>query len=292
MAKKTNARARRRARAAELAAAQNWTREAALQALGPCPAVPRYCRVSEDSPNPRADAQYIAKQRDCRSSIARRKEWLRQRDEIEAEHRRRQKLLAAPKAEDSTTREDGLEVNAFDKDRGTPQRAAQGHGLHQAEIADPTPSNRSQKRTVTRATDTLGHLVRNRDIGRGHRKAGQRFQRDFAKAHLDRMAIATLVRVEGGGRRGGNGTVDGAKVDVGNAIRALGGERSQVASVIWYVLGQGYSIREWCLRMSMGHRRHVNPHVAKGLLIAGLETLHEFYFGDGVRGDGDGRKAA
>jgi hypothetical protein len=107
-------------------------------------------------------------------------------------------------------------------------------------------------------------------------QAAETFFLDYRAAHpATSRASWSIERVDGGGRGDGTpvcGAVD-AERRLRDAIRVVG---PAGADVLISVVGQEDSLREYAARLS-ANGRLVNPHEAKGLLLASLSTLARHY---------------
>lgn len=117
------------------------------------------------------------------------------------------------------------------------------------------------------AETLLARLERNGDIDHPQRQAGERFHRLFQRAALDPLRAADMARISGcGASREPHGS-ENARRQVNAVIAIMGGRTSLAGSILWDVIGEDQSMRQWALR----HGRDAK--VAKGILIATLAHI-------------------
>lgn len=93
--------------------------------------------------------------------------------------------------------------------------------------------------------DTLRALYRNGTIDDAQLAAGRQFEEDFRLARIDPLKAPDLSRVPGqGGSEITTATCD-AKDRVWAALQRVGGLRSMAGRVLWHVLGEGMSFRDY-----------------------------------------------
>ena len=155
-----------------------------------------------------------------------------------------------------------------------PSRERERHGL--VEKVRSLSDSHGQIAAPYRAVDTLERMYRAKTIDGELRTAGERFRDDFARAHLEPLSIPRLDRIPGAGRAEDlSDRAMGARESVHRALAALGGLPTPVAEAAWAILGEGWSIKEWCERRPWG--RGLKPETASGILIAALSLLASHY---------------
>lgn len=122
------------------------------------------------------------------------------------------------------------------------------------------------------AEGLLGRLQRRGDIGLAQRTAGEQFARLFCLAALDPLRAADMGQRIGGGPTNSAAFIEYARSRINRALDALGGIGSPAGSCAWFVLGLDMPIAEWARREGWSGRP-LNPHVAKGTLLATLGVL-------------------
>jgi hypothetical protein len=95
-----------------------------------------------------------------------------------------------------------------------------------------------------RAVDTIELLLQRGIITKEAAMAADQFRRAFRVATLDPLRAADLSRVPGARGRGGDPPT-WASERVSDAVDALGGQGSLVASCLWHIVGLEWSIRRW-----------------------------------------------
>lgn len=155
-----------------------------------------------------------------------------------------------------------------------PSRERARHG--QIETVGTLSDSHGQIGAPYRAVDTLERMFRAKTIDSELKTAGERFRDDFARAHLEPLSVPRLDRIPGAGRGGDlSDRAIGARESVHRALAALGGLPTPVAEAAWAILGEGWSIKEWCERRPWG--RGLKPETASGILIAALSLLASHY---------------
>lgn len=110
-------------------------------------------------------------------------------------------------------------------------------------------------------------------------RAGNRFHSELLAAHEPVVKAADLTRVKvdtshKACERPMGGTDSASRRQVSEALGACGGLNSRIGSVLWFVVGMEFSLREWSERFdSWGIDRKAVP----GLLLAALEMLVQHY---------------
>lgn len=128
------------------------------------------------------------------------------------------------------------------------------------------------------SNDSLATLLRNGSITSAMHTAGERFHRTFVFAQLSSAAAPSLGRLRGVSPTGGGipERVAAAESAVDRALSAVGGIASPGGSAVWFVVGLGYSVKEWAAREGWNGRA-LNPHEAKGVLVTALGVLVMHY---------------
>jgi hypothetical protein len=120
------------------------------------------------------------------------------------------------------------------------------------------------------AETLLAKLERRGDIRAAERDAGEKFHRLFQRAALDPLRAADMARIGGAtGPRDAHGS-ENARRQANAVIAVMGGRASLAGSILWDVIGEDQSMRQWSLR----HGRR--EEVAKGILIATLARLADY----------------
>lgn len=104
--------------------------------------------------------------------------------------------------------------------------------------------------------------------------AGDRFRIMFRRANLDLLRAQMLFEPVDGKPTYQDFIAgdDNAYRYVKFVMAALGGTNSPGGSCVWYVLGEGYTIEEWCTKCGWSGRTMSNDH-ATGVLIAALGVM-------------------
>ena len=133
----------------------------------------------------------------------------------------------------------------------------------------------------TRTVDVIAAMLRNGTISPEMAQAGRQFQRLFHAAGLHGGGggeTAAVPRDRGrrfGARRGGDDLerVVDARAALHRAVTMLGGHGSPGGRAVWFVIGEGVSIRDHARRTRWGVGRSMTEEVVRGVLIAGLGVL-------------------
>lgn len=144
----------------------------------------------------------------------------------------------------------GVAVRRFGNDRGTPERARHDP----VAVVDIVVDNRRAR--VARAKDMIARMQSNGTINGSMVWAARRFQGDFDTAGLDPLRAGPLERRSKG--TSDDSATTAARERIANATRALGGHGSPAALVVWFVVGGGYTIKDWALRERWGAGRSLN----------------------------------
>lgn len=137
-------------------------------------------------------------------------------------------------------------------------------------------------RKVARTVDVLAAMLRNGTITTDMARAGRRFQGLYQAAQFDSGGGgpgAGVPRDRGrrfGGRGGAGLEVDralDARRALAGAVAVLGGHGSPGAGAVWFVVGEGMSIRDYAQRTRWGARRGMTEEVVRGVLVAALAVL-------------------
>lgn len=144
---------------------------------------------------------------------------------------------------------------------------------------------------VRRTLDLMARMHRNGTINTAQANAGRRFRADFDVAHFDPRQAADLGRLRLQGRAAGlyqddpTERVQDARNRTWRALEALGGHASPAGHAAWHILGVGDSLADWAEGGGFADHRPLNPHAARGILIAVLGVLAAHYgFERGRRG--------
>ena len=131
-----------------------------------------------------------------------------------------------------------------------------------------------------RSIDILAALARRGVITSEMRAAGETFRDEFYRAQLGALRAADVSRPPGGHQNpsGPSFAIQRARERLWDAIAAVGGMVSDAGSCCWHVLGLEDTLKTWgenrAWRMS---GRPINPHEARGILIAALGMLASHY---------------
>lgn len=127
-----------------------------------------------------------------------------------------------------------------------------------------------------RTVDTLGQMLANGTITQEMHDAGAVFRRQFRVAALDQLRAMPLLRLPGGSGDRLTERQAKARMEVADAVMALGGFDSAAGSIVWHVVGIECSVREWAQRQGWGGRS-VGHAQAQGMLVAALGVLAVVY---------------
>jgi hypothetical protein len=129
-----------------------------------------------------------------------------------------------------------------------------------------------------RVVDTIGRMMRNRNITREMHDAARDFAAAFTIARFDPVVCMSLDRLPGSSSPA---DLTDARRRVDGAIDALGGLGSPAGGCVWHVVGMQRSIREWSMRQGWSGRP-IGEKQAHGILVAALGMLARHY-GYGAR---------
>lgn len=167
-----------------------------------------------------------------------------------------------------TVSQSGVAVRVYGNDRGTPERAAQD-GLEKLAVVETVEGGTRARASKT--TDTIGRMLMNGTIDVSMARAARRFHADFMLAQLNGVKAAPLER-RSKGLTDDSATL-AARERVAGAVQILGGHGAPASMAVWFVVGCGYSVREWARRERFGSGGCLNEHTAKGILIGALSAL-------------------
>jgi hypothetical protein len=148
-----------------------------------------------------------------------------------------------------------------------------GRELEEVREVDPDGRIVVHHRTV----NTLGRMLKSGSIDQAMYDAARAFQAAFAIAHFEPLRAASMLRIPGAEQ-----TPElhehqfHARRRIHDALMALGGLSSPVASCAWHVIGCGHSLREWALRQRWSGRS-VDQRKARRMFILALELLARQY---------------
>lgn len=151
-------------------------------------------------------------------------------------------------------------------------------------------------RPLARTLTTLDSMARRGFISDRQYEAGQIFEQDFLRAaYPTHRALNPMALREGkGGQRGDldeflTSTQLDARERVWRALKCLGGGTTSAGLVLWYVVGLGQTVSEFCEAQTLGGRR-TDKNRASAHLVSALDCLVAFF---GLTGpDLRGRKMA
>lgn len=174
-------------------------------------------------------------------------------------------------------RRHGVEVAVLGKDMGPPERR------HHDPVEETDTLVEGRLVRVRRTLDLMGTMRRNGTISTAQANAGRRFRADFDLAHFDPRRSPDLGRLRLQGRAAG--VYDGglperiqdARNRIWSALEALGGHCSPAGHAAWHILGVGQPLAVWATAEGFADHRPLNPHTARGILIATLGVLAAHY---------------
>jgi hypothetical protein len=155
----------------------------------------------------------------------------------------------------------------------------------------PTPERRKHNRIIReevqnvdesgavswpfRVVDTLAIMEGNGTITAEQRKAGEDFRLLFRRAQLEALRCCDLAkpRVDNGVAPVLPASVEYARRDVQAVLDAVG---KPADSCLWHIVGLEISIDAWRTQR-WWNGRMLNPHAAKGILIAALGALASYF---------------
>ena len=125
-----------------------------------------------------------------------------------------------------------------------------------------------------RVVDTIGLMLRNGTIDMAMHDAARAFAQDFAAA---RLMGHKAVNPNPSGGFGCSMTERAAMAlrRVHRAMDAVGGFDSLTGSLLWDVVGQGLSLREWCDNGWRGRKLDIRE--ARGVMLSLLPLLAKSY---------------
>lgn len=131
---------------------------------------------------------------------------------------------------------------------------------------------------LSRTVDTVGRLLKNGMLAENEAGAANRFRQDFHRGQLDPARAPDIGRIPTRGKRYGvSSRIEEARDAVWHAMQSLGGMRSPAGSCVWYIVGAGYTIREWSIQQSFGRGVSLRHEVATGILVGALGALQAHY---------------
>jgi len=174
-------------------------------------------------------------------------------------------------------RRNGVEVAVQGNDMGPPERRQHDP----VEETDTLVEGRLAR--VRRTLDLMGRMRRNGTINAAQANAGRRFRADFDVAHFDPRQAPDLGRLRLQGRAAGvfegdmPERIQDARNQVWSALEALGGHTSPAGQAAWHILGVGHPLAVWADGERFVNHRPLNPHTARGILVAALGVLAAHY---------------
>jgi hypothetical protein len=175
----------------------------------------------------------------------------------------------ATRTDEMVLSDNGVAVKRYGNDRGTKERSRHDP----VAVVDTLVGKRRAR--AARVKDTIARLQSNGTIDAAMVWAARRFQGDFDTAALDPLRAGALERRSPG--RSDDSATMAARERVANATQALGGHGSPAALAIWFVVGGGYTIKDWALRQRWGSGGSLNELTARGILIGALAALQGHY---------------
>jgi len=161
------------------------------------------------------------------------------------------------------------------EDLSAPSKWRLQHGDISAPIREADPETGTPVRH-RRAVDTLGMMLANGTITPEMHEAGVIFRKLFRSAALDGIVTSQLIRFGGATNDDMPNRQIEAKRRVTKALDALGGHHSPAGSIVWFVVGLEFSVREWAMRQGWSGRPVHGP-MAQGILVAALGTLARYF---------------
>lgn len=174
-------------------------------------------------------------------------------------------------------RRNGVEVAVQGDDRGPPERRQHDP------VAETDTLVEGRLARVRRTLDLMARMRRNGTIGAAQASAGRRFRGDFDRAHFDPRQSPDLGRLRRQGRAAGvyecdmPGGIQDARDRIWCALEALGGHASPAGQAAWHILGVGHPLAVWAEGEGFADHRPLNPHTARGILVAALGVLAAHY---------------
>ena len=162
----------------------------------------------------------------------------------------------------------GVEIAKHRNDEGPPE-LRQHTAIGKSEV-----NEGGEVRKRARTIDLPRTMRTNNLITFDQESAWRRFAADFHTAILDPRRAPDIGRVPGlGGRNDMREAVEDAKDRIAAAVRSLGGHGTLSADAAWFVMGVGNSVKEWSQSRRIGTGKHLQPQVARGLVMASAATL-------------------
>ncbi len=180
-------------------------------------------------------------------------------------------VAGKPRTEEAATFSDGLWCPISREEGPTFERLAQG------DMEKGWQEGR-EKGSGYRRVDPLKAMLNAQTITDGQHWAGTVFRNKADTAVLDPLRAGLYGFRIGTGAGPVNGLphrIESARTWIANAVAVLGGHSSQLASVTWYVVGLGWSIRRYQQERSW-HGRVPNPHAVAAKVEAALSILEPF----------------
>lgn len=125
-----------------------------------------------------------------------------------------------------------------------------------------------------RVVDTLRAMHKRGTLTDGQYAAGVAFQQTFARAHLDGLRAANLMRQSGGG--GPHDlphSAESARRKVGEIMELLGGHTTMMALAVYWIAGYGLTLKQFCEREVFANKRPLDNRAAGAHLVDGLQIL-------------------
>ena len=153
-------------------------------------------------------------------------------------------------------------------------------GVTVALYGDDRGTERTARGSPGRRVDTIGALLASGHIDEAQADAGWEFQRQFNRAMASRsVGIGAAVpdgmppRDSGGWYGEGRWRGSQSAEKVRRSLQAVGGTGSPGGRVLWYVVGEGWSLRAFAEGLGWGGSGARDWRTVRGVLVAALGVL-------------------
>lgn len=125
--------------------------------------------------------------------------------------------------------------------------------------------------------DVIDRMERRGTITKAEHVAASRFREDFRLAALDPLRAMPMEHsVQGGEREPLCEAAERARRRVAAAMQVFGGRTTPAGNLIWTVVGEEKTLKDWCAANSFGGRP-ICEEAASGMLRCGLGVLAAHY---------------